>query len=57
MGFIFVEIIVEFSLFVDFCLKLFRPLYFKSVAGENIVTNNNLGKNNLSITPYTITPW
>jgi len=27
------------------------------VAGENIVTNNNLGKNNLSITTYAITTW
>jgi len=27
------------------------------VAGENIVTNNNLGKNNLSITPYAKTTW
>ena len=28
-----------------------------TVAGENIVTNNNLGKNNLSITTYAITTW
>jgi len=30
---------------------------YEWVAGENIVTNNNLGKNNLSITPYAQTTW
>jgi len=30
---------------------------FHTVAGENIVTNNNLVKNNLSITPYAKTTW
>jgi len=32
-------------------------LKLSGVAGENIVTNNNLSKNNLSITPYAKTTW
>jgi len=37
--------------------KAFVTVRHFGVAGENIVTNNNLGKNNLSITPYAKTTW